>query len=90
MNDGHVDVTVLADEVAEWITRRYGLTTQQGRVMELMVVGRRNPEIALVLGITVHTVRSHVAAIFVKTGIDGREEVSRLILEAIAARLEQR
>ena len=81
---GLVDITALADDVAARISRRYALTVRQSRVLELLVVGRRNSEIALVLGIAAHTVRDHVSAILAKTDTAGRDEVCRLVLEEIA------
>ena len=77
------DVSAAAEGAVRWLAERYGLTARQSRVLELMIVGRKNGEIAKVLGITVRTVRAHAGAVFKRTGIDGREELPRLIFEVV-------
>ncbi|GAB4059996.1 response regulator transcription factor [Uliginosibacterium sediminicola] len=47
----------------ESIAEQYGLTTAQTRVMELMVEGRTNREIAELLGLAEGTVKVHCSAI---------------------------
>ncbi len=44
------------------------LTTREVEVLRLIAGGHTNREIADVLGVSVHTARSHVVHIFDKTG----------------------
>jgi DNA-binding NarL/FixJ family response regulator len=50
------------------------LSPRQREVLELMVQSKSNKDIAQVLGLSEHTVRVHVAAIFRKLGVSKRVE----------------
>ena len=56
------------------------LTPREREVMELVVAGRHNKEIADTLGISVRTVEVHKARIMVKLGVDGVSGLVRLSL----------
>lgn len=56
------------------------LTPREREVMELIVVGRHNKEIAGTLGISVRTVEVHKARIMTKLGVDGLTGLVRLSL----------
>ncbi len=56
------------------------LTPREREVMELVVVGRHNKEIAGALGISVRTVEVHKARIMTKLGVDGVSGLVRLSL----------
>ena len=58
------------------------LTPREREVMELVVAGRHNKEIAETLGISVRTVEVHKARIMVKLGVDGVSGLVRLSLAA--------
>lgn len=58
------------------------LTPRESEVMELVVAGRHNKEIAETLGISVRTVEVHKARIMVKLGVDGVSGLVRLSLTA--------
>ena len=58
------------------------LTPREREVMELVVAGRHNKEIAETLGISVRTVEVHKARIMVKLGVDGVSGLVRLSLTA--------
>jgi PAS domain S-box-containing protein len=56
------------------------LTSRQKEVLALMVLGRNSSEIAEELGVSIHTVRSHVQAVFKALKVSTRvEAVSRAI-----------
>ena len=48
------------------------LSRREGQVLELVSTGASNEEIAAGLGISVHTVKSYVKAIFLKVGARNR------------------
>ena len=52
------------------------LTPAEWRVLELAQLGRSNPRIALALGVSVNTVRYHVANILRKSGAAGRRDLA--------------
>jgi DNA-binding NarL/FixJ family response regulator len=53
---------------------RYGLTAAQMRVLELLVQGKTNRQIAEVLGVTEGTVKIHVSAIFKALNVSNRAQ----------------
>lgn len=66
------------------LKRRYSLTPAQMKVVAHLCHGMTNREIARELGLSVETVRKHVATIFEKTGVNKRAAVVAL---AYGARL---
>ncbi len=59
-----------------------GLTSRQRQVLHLLAQGFSNPEIARVLGLSPHTVKTHVTHIFERLGVE-----DRVTAAATAARL---
>ena len=53
---------------------RFGLTAAQGRVLELLVGGRSNREIAELLGLSEGTVKVHMTAIYRALGVSSRSQ----------------
>ena len=53
---------------------RFGLTTAQARVLELLAGGRSNREIAELLGLTEGTVKVHMTAIYRALGVSSRSQ----------------
>jgi ATP/maltotriose-dependent transcriptional regulator MalT len=54
---------------------RYGLTTRERDVVELLCCGRTNREISECLGIGTATVKTHLIHIFEKLGVETRSAV---------------
>ncbi|MCC7518408.1 MAG: helix-turn-helix transcriptional regulator [Verrucomicrobiae bacterium] len=54
------------------IFERAGFSHRQSDVLALLLIGKTNPEISLALGISLPTVKGHLAAIFDKFGVDNR------------------
>lgn len=52
------------------------LTDRENDIMELMVQGKRNKDIAQELGIKVRTVKNHCTRIFLKLGVKNRTEAA--------------
>lgn len=57
------------------------LTTRELEILQLLASGLTNKQIALKLGISTHTVKFHVSAIFGKMGTNNRTETVRLGLQ---------
>lgn len=72
---------VVAEHFAQW-----GLTAAEADVAMFMVKGLSIAEIATLRGSTEATVKSHLNAIYRKSGTTGRPDVLALILDALMAR----
>src|SRR5262249_52748262 len=57
------------------------LTRRQRTIVILVAEGRRNKEIAAALGLSVSTVRAHLALLYRTLGLQGREALARYALE---------
>jgi DNA-binding CsgD family transcriptional regulator len=55
--------------------RRYRLSARESQVVELVVRGQANRQIALALGIGVETAKKHLSRIFDKVGVDSRAQL---------------
>lgn len=64
----HTRYCTLANDVAQKIN----LTLREMDVLELVVMGRTNPQIAAALGISKHTVNSYMKTLFLKFGTADR------------------
>jgi two-component system CheB/CheR fusion protein len=73
------EFSVLRDAKA---TRIAALTPRQRRVMDLVVEGKPNKEIAAILGINQRTIEGHRAAVMKKTGATSLAQLVRLTIEA--------
>jgi DNA-binding CsgD family transcriptional regulator len=63
------------------LARRFGLTAQETRVLQAVVQVGGVPLAADLLGLSANTVRSHVTAIFDKTGVRRQADLIRLLME---------
>jgi LuxR family transcriptional regulator, maltose regulon positive regulatory protein len=63
-------------EMPRALRRTEGLTTREREVLELVVAGRSNPEIARTLFISESTAKVHVRHIFDKLGVHSRAEAA--------------
>ncbi len=68
------------------IQERFGLTTAQTRVMELLAQGKTNREIADLLGLSEGTVKVHMSAIFRALNVSNRAQAV-LVITRHGARL---
>ena len=62
----------IPDVVAQRLASRVGLSPREVDVLELIADGKRNKEIADVLGITQETVQTHIKRLFVKLNVNDR------------------
>ncbi len=51
---------------------RIGLTPREADILSLLSAGKTNPEIAMILGLCITTVKGYVSIIFDKLGVDNR------------------
>ena len=51
-----------------------GFSPRETEVLQLIAEGKTNTQIALGLGVTVHTVKFHLASIYRKLGVQNRTE----------------
>lgn len=70
----HVAPKVARRRGVDSLSEQYGLTAAQTRVMELMVEGRTNREIADLLGLAEGTIKVHCSAILRALGVPNRAQ----------------
>jgi DNA-binding CsgD family transcriptional regulator len=58
------------------------LTRREGEILAWIADGKRNAEIALILGISARTVEKHVEHLFAKLGVETRTAAMRLALDS--------
>lgn len=66
----------------ELLQRLFGLTWAESRLLDLLVAGKSPSDAAIVLGIKVSTVRTHLTAIFKKTGTASQSDLVRTVLSS--------
>ena len=71
------------------LARANGLTRAETRVVELLAADRSPAEIAKSLGTRVHTVRSQLKSIYLKTGVHGQRELLALLARLPDITIEQ-
>jgi DNA-binding CsgD family transcriptional regulator len=74
--------TIELDHTA--LCRLYGLTPAEGRLAALLASGKHIEGAAHLLGVSIHTVRTHLKHIFSKTETSSQSDLVRLILSAPA------
>ncbi len=65
--------------VADFVTRLFGLSAAEARVLPLLLRGASPAQMAGALGVKVSTVRSQLSAIFAKTGTVRQQDLIRLL-----------
>jgi DNA-binding CsgD family transcriptional regulator len=65
----------------DWLRAEYGLTARELEIIELVMIGRTNREIATVLEISPKTVKNTISAIYRKTGAANRVELTNFMRE---------
>jgi DNA-binding CsgD family transcriptional regulator len=76
---GHVAITIrsaTADEAFDLLARAYDLTRRERQLVALLLDGLATKQLAAALSISPHTVQDHLKAIFAKTGLRSRRELS--------------
>jgi DNA-binding CsgD family transcriptional regulator len=76
---GHVAITVraaTADEIFDLLGKTYDLTRRERQLVALVLEGLATKQLAEALCISPYTVQDHLKAIFAKTGVRSRRELS--------------
>jgi DNA-binding CsgD family transcriptional regulator len=66
----------------------FSLTAAQARVASLLLDGARPKAMAEALGLSVHTVRTHLASVYEKTETAGQADLSRLLMRLTGSGLQ--
>ena len=75
----------VADASPAALVAALGLTPREAELLSWVVQGKTNPEIAIILGIKLTTVKKHLESIFAKLGVENRTAAVTLALEKISA-----
>jgi len=62
-----------------------GLTEREAEVMHWVCEGKKNPEIAVILKVSTHTVNRHLEHILNKLGVDNRQKAVVIVRERLGA-----
>lgn len=76
--------TSVADATPAALEKALGLTPREAEILSWVVQGKTNPEIGLILGIQLTTVKKHLESTFVKLGVENRTAAVTLALEKVA------
>lgn len=79
----------LEEDSAEATTEqldRLGLSRRETEILGWIVHGKSNPEIAMILSISVRTIHKHVEHIYLKLGVENRHAAISLAFEAMRPR----
>lgn len=63
--------------------QRRGLTRREAEVLRWLAIGKTNPEIGIILGISRLTVKTHAAHIFAKLDVETRTAASLRAMELL-------
>lgn len=72
-----------SDATPAAIAQALGLTPREAEILHWVVQGKTNPEIGLILGIQLTTVKKHLESTFVKLGVENRTAAVTLALEKV-------
>jgi len=76
------DVAVSVREIGaarDAVGKRYGLSPREAEVVELVLLGYRNRDIAVALGTSPATIKKHLTHVFDKVGVDTRTQLVSMI-----------
>lgn len=66
-----------------------GLSSQQARIVGLILAGKADKQIAREMGIRFGTLRTHLSRVFERTGTSGRMELAALVFSRLMAMRKQ-
>jgi DNA-binding NarL/FixJ family response regulator len=75
----------LAAATPEALQKALGLTPREAEILSWVVQGKTNPEIGIILGIQLTTVKKHLESTFAKLGVENRTGAVTFALEKISA-----
>jgi DNA-binding CsgD family transcriptional regulator len=68
-------------EISPAVLNHLGLSQRETEILVWVAQGKSNPEIAVILGISVRTVHKHLERIYVKLGVENRHAAITLAFE---------
>ncbi|OGU57001.1 MAG: hypothetical protein A2V66_05395 [Ignavibacteria bacterium RBG_13_36_8] len=74
------EITLDNGRLVDLIKEKFGITSREMEILNLLIKGKNNKEIEDLLFISVNTVRNHVSFIYKKLGINSRGQLMNLIL----------
>jgi DNA-binding NarL/FixJ family response regulator len=75
----------VADATPEKLAVALQLTAREAEILSWVVQGKTNPEIGVILGIQLTTVKKHLESIFAKLGVENRTAAVTLALEKLGS-----
>ena len=75
--------STVADATPAALAVALGLTPREAELLSWVVQGKTNPEIGIILGIQLTTVKKHLESIFAKLGVENRTAAVTLGLEKL-------
>ena len=75
--------STVSDATPEALATALGLTPREAELLSWVVQGKTNPEIGIILGIQLTTVKKHLESIFAKLGVENRTAAVTLALEKL-------
>jgi DNA-binding NarL/FixJ family response regulator len=75
---------ISASDVDPEVLESLGLTPREAEILLWVSRGKTNPEIAMILGIGLTTVKKHLESTFMKLGVENRTAAAALALEKLA------
>lgn len=76
---------LLEDAFSERALERLGISQAEGKVAHWLVRGKRNGEIATILGLSSKTVEKHVTAVMARLGVETRAAAAWALIENLRA-----
>jgi DNA-binding NarL/FixJ family response regulator len=70
-----VPTALVSDHVSEEFLSRYGITDREGEIIQKVIEGKSNADIASELFISLATVKTHLHNIYQKIGVDSRYDL---------------
>lgn len=68
----------------EAMVGEYGLSAREGEVLRCLAMGYGSDRVAETMGVKVNTARTHTHNLYVKLGVHSREELMKLVDDAVA------
>lgn len=75
----------VAAATPEALATAVGVTAREAEILSWVVQGKTNPEIGIILGIQLTTVKKHLESIFAKLGVENRTAAVTLALERLGS-----
>ncbi|WP_192583015.1 helix-turn-helix transcriptional regulator [Streptomyces albicerus] len=88
--DQYVRPGRLSEEAAAARDRTAALSPRESEILRLLAEGTSNPDMAEAMGISSHTVKDHIRAVYTKLRVDNRVQAARIAWQAQAAQAAER